>query len=313
MILHLNPFNAECRAFGRLKEMGCEDAAVRVYGYVDIDMTEAVEQKIRDAMPGCFDDPRSAHFIESVDVMLCRVGPDWNAGLPTMAIVKDWVEAAPDFRTDMIAQGKSFRRILQNLHKLHRCGIVVRDISDAQFVNGVLVDLSHARTTPHVFGPDSGIRPAWEWASMAAYDLYSLQEMIDWWNGTEWSWIPGDAPAPKKCTLRAYGDPERVVLDRLRPRARLECQRPYLRMMDLHDYEYLQMTHPPRYDPAAFDWRKAVERKKKRGAQAKPSPSSAVRVQSRVRLGRKRGHASTGKTRKAAGVKQEDGVRVEEE
>lgn len=31
---YLDPFNCECRAYGRLKQEGCEDLAVRAYGYV---------------------------------------------------------------------------------------------------------------------------------------------------------------------------------------------------------------------------------------------------------------------------------------
>lgn len=39
-----DPFNNECRAFGRLREAGCEDLAVKCFGYVLLD--EESEQQL---------------------------------------------------------------------------------------------------------------------------------------------------------------------------------------------------------------------------------------------------------------------------
>ena len=45
-----DPFNAECRAFARLKELGREDLAVRVHGYVSLPLTKEMLKKIKSAM-----------------------------------------------------------------------------------------------------------------------------------------------------------------------------------------------------------------------------------------------------------------------
>ncbi|ENH69710.1 hypothetical protein FOC1_g10012068, partial [Fusarium oxysporum f. sp. cubense race 1] len=74
-----------------------------------------------------------------------------------------------------VVQVSHFPRKLKGLHELHKHGIVVLDLSDRQYVNGTLIDLSMASTVPHPFGPGPvplGLgkcwQPRWTFQSLAA-------------------------------------------------------------------------------------------------------------------------------------------------
>jgi len=59
-------------------------------------------------------------------------------------------------------------------------------LTASRYVDGTIVDLSLAWTIPHIFGPEAGLRPAWTFMSMAAYDLWSFQTyIIDVWNAAD--------------------------------------------------------------------------------------------------------------------------------
>lgn len=47
--IHDDPFYAECRAFGRLKETGMEHLAVKVHGYIQVDTNERTTEMFRSA------------------------------------------------------------------------------------------------------------------------------------------------------------------------------------------------------------------------------------------------------------------------
>lgn len=115
---------------------------------------------------------------------------------------------------DKLREPSNFRRMLADLKALHRYGIVHCDVRACQWVKGVLVDLSSAMTTPHMYGP-GGIagHPSWTFASVAAWDLVCFQiEVIDYWNYINWSQYPGVTPPKRKCRLRAYEVPDKIKM-----------------------------------------------------------------------------------------------------
>ncbi|KAM5348904.1 hypothetical protein ACJ41O_008727 [Fusarium nematophilum] len=248
------PFYNECRAYGRLKELDREHLAVKVHGYVSLEVTEVIERKMQHAMSDYFGPQSAARLLGG------------HFGDPVVAIVKDWVDMAEDddddggggggdgSRFDLFAQASELPRMLERLHGLHECGIVVRDLASTQYVNGVLVDLSMACTMPHPFGPGGGWKPAWAFQSMAAWDLYCFQTLvIDRWSQVSQEFSrhrhrPRPKGARRACTLRAYEDPVRT--DTLRPRP--SRQRPFLPILN-HQHMELQMTQLPRFDPGAFE------------------------------------------------------------
>ena len=127
MVRHqLDPFFAECRAFGHLIELNQDDElAVRCHGYVML--SSEIEKRI----------------IDNFDIQ------DWNReaedeNQPLKAIVKDLV-CSNSFL------GKwSFRTMRKKIKRLHELGIYNMDIRTDNYLNGRLFDFSAAITTPHL-------------------------------------------------------------------------------------------------------------------------------------------------------------------
>lgn len=275
---HFTPFENECRAFGRLKELGREHLAVKAYGYVVIPVTEAFTQKLR----------RLESKYERTD----KIRKHEQDTTPFMGIVKDWVDRVAHDPSitgeedkaayDELWQVRHFPRMLRDLHELHEIGIVVRDLGIWQYLDGVLVDLSLAWTMPHPFGPGRGWKPRWTFQSCAAWDLYSFQvNVIDDWRREAAKHrrvaSDGDLPrleaVPKTCSLRAYQSPEQAR--ELRPRS--DRQRPFLPLLNKDGFE-LDMVQLPRHDPGEFDPAKIRKPKKKRkGGDAPDGSVSAKR------------------------------------
>lgn len=134
LALQATSFNNECRVFGRLKEVGREDLAVRTHGYMPVYLNEQVEDQFKIAIANS-DSPGTKSGAE----LLGHENPEE----PLMAIVKDWAEDEPD-HGELLPRTGDFPKMLRNLKALHKCGIVVRDLKDQQYRNGVLVDFSHA-------------------------------------------------------------------------------------------------------------------------------------------------------------------------
>ncbi|KAF4970752.1 hypothetical protein FSARC_2265 [Fusarium sarcochroum] len=277
------PFENECRAFGRLQEAGCEHLAVKIHGYVALELTKVIDQKLQVARS-----KMRWPYLELVDFLS-------NGDGPTMGIVKDWVDMAEcdneDLREryDRITQINQFPRMLEDLHELHKSGIVVRDLKSDQYVNGILVDLSFAMTVPHPYGPDpSGLgrswQPRWTWQSMAAWDLYCFQtRVIDTWRkGADelFEKVPRPKGMKKTCSMRAYDLSSRSR--NLRPRAGQQ-QRPFLPLLN-HEGLDIEMAQTPRYDPGDLivnQAKRVTKNVKKRRAKAatsqKPKRGKATR------------------------------------
>ncbi|KAI0187856.1 kinetochore Sim4 complex subunit FTA2-domain-containing protein [Xylaria flabelliformis] len=122
---HLDPFYAECRAFGRLVEMNKDDElAVRCHGYVFLPRT--IERQIERQF---------------------RIS-DWNRkaedeGSPLRAIVKDYIK----WKT--LCHRKTFETMRKNLEELNDLGVYNMDIRKANYLGGRLFDFSIAATVPH--------------------------------------------------------------------------------------------------------------------------------------------------------------------
>ncbi|KAF4436360.1 hypothetical protein FACUT_6524 [Fusarium acutatum] len=252
--LHATSFNNECRAYGRLKELGREHLAVKVHGYLRLyipQIDEHIQSMIRSTLPG-------AQYT-TFDVMEMD---DDEADLPIMAIVKDWI---PDYRKPTggmtrEAQQRQINhlpRMLRNLRQLHKCGIVVRDLKSVQYHEGHLCDFSHAWTIPHVLGPEGGLQqPRWAFASMAAWDLKCFHEMAKSIN----DWADMVEPPLKRCNSVISRNEERC--ESLRPRPSM--QGPFLPMLAYDCSKPGDMDYYPPFDPALFNWRAIQKRATKK-------------------------------------------------
>ncbi|KAI0548420.1 kinetochore Sim4 complex subunit FTA2-domain-containing protein [Xylaria curta] len=123
---HLDPFYAECRAFGRLVEENKDDKlAVRCHGYVFLPY--AIERRIERQF-GISDWNRKAE----------------DEGSPLRAIVKDHIK----WKT--LCHRKTFETMRKNLEELNELGIYNMDIRKANYLGGRLFDFSIAATVPHL-------------------------------------------------------------------------------------------------------------------------------------------------------------------
>lgn len=123
---HLDPFFAECRAFGRLVEEEKDDQlAVRCYGYALL--SESIESRIR----------------EQFGIT------DWNRGegdegQRLRAILKSYIWYKTPFGR------KKFPALRKNIEKLNNLGIYNMDIRKENYLGGRLFDFSIAITAPHL-------------------------------------------------------------------------------------------------------------------------------------------------------------------
>jgi hypothetical protein len=125
-IEHGDPFYCESWAYGRLKDVSREDLAVKACGYV---MLQPAEEKLI-----------SANFDTS----------DWDRShdeekrqTPARAIVKEYVDSQNAFLPKIVP------RMMRDLLALHKHGIQPREIRQANYFEGRIIDFSVARTAPY--------------------------------------------------------------------------------------------------------------------------------------------------------------------
>ncbi|KAJ4307126.1 hypothetical protein N0V88_000503 [Collariella sp. IMI 366227] len=179
---YADPFNSECRAFGRLQETGHEELAIRCYGYVLLDEDHErtlMERFARVDFRGNGDCPGQ------YDVRPLFPGRDGRPP-PLRAVVK---ELGP---TDEPLQTKSAQRILRDMIGLQQLGIINIDVAHRQIVGGKISDFSQAITTPH-FITTPELNPSLagtEWITALEFetfqfsicDFWEFDDMVFCWN-----------------------------------------------------------------------------------------------------------------------------------
>ncbi|KAI1424537.1 kinetochore Sim4 complex subunit FTA2-domain-containing protein [Xylaria sp. FL1777] len=151
---HLDPFYAECRAFGLLvKKKKDDELAVRCHGYVFL--PQAVEQQIKRQF-GISDRYRKAE----------------DEGSPLRAIVKDHIK----WKT--LRHRKTFQAMRKNLEELNDLGIYNMDIRQANYLGGRLFDFSIAITRPHL-ALSLDFRPREQIVEDMEDDLECFDQMVE--------------------------------------------------------------------------------------------------------------------------------------
>ncbi|KAM0368037.1 hypothetical protein ACHAO7_005540 [Fusarium culmorum] len=258
LVDQVTSFFSECRVYGRLKELDREDLAIKAHGYLRLYLTPKFQKQWNDAIAVYFPNDRAAQQSHEADAIL----EHYDLAQPAYAIVKDWVKdhRSPDgnplpnpVKKRLI---KQIPKMLHDLHQLHKCGIVIRDLKEQQYYEGKIGDFSHAWTIPHILAPGNGLRPAWAWKSMAAWDLRCFQKQII----NPWIRVANRSQPPiKPPTLIAW----RTVEHRYPTRSRQIVQEgPSLPLLKYDDNRNFDMINDPPFDPADFNW-KALEAKKK--------------------------------------------------
>lgn len=178
------PFNCECRAFGRLQEAGWEALAVKCYGYILLDeeheraLTEQCGRlgvaKIRFDGSLSYSGPNRSRF----------PGKDGRAP-PIRGIVKEFGVTNAPLRV------KHVRKLLRDVIRFQQLGVIRIDPAHRQLVNGKLCDLSTALTVPHfLLNPEliPHLTPNWipaiefEAFQFTMADYWDIGEMVVEWN-----------------------------------------------------------------------------------------------------------------------------------
>ncbi|SPJ81632.1 uncharacterized protein FTOL_09037 [Fusarium torulosum] len=296
LLLDSTSFYNECRVFGRLRELGREDLAIKVYGYVRLDMKDdKVRQPFVDyynnilkpAIGAAASGEENAEELEKYYIR--TMTHNWNGNEPAFGIVKEWIPGPEKVLSEKALSQrrvKQLPQLLRNLHDLHKSGIIVQDLKTEQYIDGHLADFSHAWTIPHTYGPEGGLRPRWMFESMAAWDLKCFQRIID----KEKQLIQFFKLAVRMPNVAAWRDKE--VLGRLRSRD--QTYGPFLPFLAYDLWDTKLRTHDPPFDPGLLDWR---------AAQKKSSKESAGRVTKR----KAETATGRGKKRKAKRSKKTEG------
>ncbi|KAK4033491.1 kinetochore Sim4 complex subunit FTA2-domain-containing protein [Parachaetomium inaequale] len=172
-----DPFNCECRVYGRLKQEEREDLAVRAHGYLLL--TPEQEDELCRMIEGIdYDEP---------------VDPDKNGNgtntwgrweqhhhLPLRAIVKDLATHPDPFKPAQITD------MWKDLEELHGLGILVRDITVFNYYNAKLIDFSRAWTWPH---PSLDAITSYHLKDQLQRDPGGLEDVIvEWGIDMRWNW-----------------------------------------------------------------------------------------------------------------------------
>lgn len=142
---YVDPFYAECRAYGRFHETGHDELALKCYGYVLLD--EKHEQALRDKEDREGSVVLYRPFYVHADEEQLRV----------RYIVKEL--GSPLGLTQNMAY-----RLLDDVKSLHQLGIAGLDLRLEQLINGKIADFSMAMTFPHfVMSPqlNPSLRAGW--------------------------------------------------------------------------------------------------------------------------------------------------------
>ncbi|KAI0154511.1 kinetochore Sim4 complex subunit FTA2-domain-containing protein [Xylariaceae sp. FL1272] len=164
---YADTFTSECRAFGRLKETNNEHLAVKCFGYIILSK-EQEDDLI--AAGGGDDEPLERFHTKLKDE-------------PLRAILKEYIELEDrplDLRPHRIP------RMIRALDAVHKLGIIILDIRESNYLNGVMMDFSRSETVPHpkldVDFQEWSYSQSWLYSISARGDEESFDQMIDQYN-----------------------------------------------------------------------------------------------------------------------------------
>lgn len=154
---HVDPFHCECRAYGRLIDTDKEHLAIKCYGYILLSPEQETE-------------------LDSNGNLFRR--DTWNRERPLRAIVK---QLLPSKTIPLTRQ--MIPRMKRNIKTLNKLGIVVYDIREENYMDGLLIDFSQAHTNPHhlldLTNPSNTIDMV---KRLCARDWTSFDAIVDLWN-----------------------------------------------------------------------------------------------------------------------------------
>lgn len=206
------PFSCECRAFGRLKETGHEELAVKCFGYLLLDEEhERAMMKQFHGINSNFLDFNGSLDSARPDLLELRwrfLGKDGRPA-PIRGIVKEFGKADEPLHT------RFARKILRDITRLQQLGMIDIDVAHRQFINGKISDFSTAITIPHFLtNPELNPLLTPEWVSAMEFETFqfsvndygNFDDMVRQWN---WELDEQDEQANAKKKLAVYAFPNR--------------------------------------------------------------------------------------------------------
>ncbi|TWU74228.1 hypothetical protein ED733_003647 [Metarhizium rileyi] len=144
MYNYVEPFNCECRSFGRLQEAGYAELAIECFGYVLLD-----DKHERIMMEKFADADIELEFDGNVECPGCwpmrSLWPGKSGRPPPIrGIVKEFGSGIENFKTTHAA------RYLKDIKQFHQLGIIGLDVAERQLINGKVADFSTAITFPNI-------------------------------------------------------------------------------------------------------------------------------------------------------------------
>jgi hypothetical protein len=195
---YLDPFNSECRAYGRLQDEDRQDLAVKAYGYLLL--TPQQEAEIAERARGIY-----YPYPADPDAHLDGTNP-WNRweehrGVPVRAIVKEFVTTQEPFSSAQVPD------LWKDLEDLHGLGILVRDIGVGNYTDGKLIDFSQSWTMPHPCL--EYISPRWLREERQTDPLSLDGAIVDWGIEKGWNWDEVDRPQELQDCASGEGENDR--------------------------------------------------------------------------------------------------------
>ncbi|EFY84239.1 hypothetical protein MAC_09717 [Metarhizium acridum CQMa 102] len=180
---YAEPFNCECRSFGRLQEAGYEELSVKCFGYLLLD-----EEHERTMMEKFSDNELEFNgnvYDAGYDDIRASYAGKSGRPPPIRGILKEFGSEAKNLKT------KDMRKVLRDVKRFHQLGIINLDVADRQLINGKLCDFSTAITVPH-FITTPELNPhlppialpalAYETFLITINDYWTFDDMVRLWN-----------------------------------------------------------------------------------------------------------------------------------
>ncbi|KAI1167140.1 kinetochore Sim4 complex subunit FTA2-domain-containing protein [Nemania serpens] len=233
---YTEPFNAECRAFGRLMETGCEELAIPCFGYVllDEDHERALMTKFNFTNWTFNGSEEESGSVEIDEQRLLY--PDKNGRSPPLrCIVKAFGQNIEGWEGHVFSQ-KVASRLFRSIIKLQKLGIINIDFATRQIIDGRLSDFSTAITFPH-FMTNPELNPYLSSAMIKAVEMDTFAHCITdykWFDEEigEWNYgfggngnrlisieaFPGRRGCPREARYNLRGSAERTLYTLVDPR-----------------------------------------------------------------------------------------------
>ncbi|KAL0253222.1 hypothetical protein SLS55_010194 [Diplodia seriata] len=175
---HIDPFYAECRAYGRINEF--HDGAVpKKYEKIIRDFSDRTpkRRKREIAAAQCYGylhlSPEDEECLREKHGVV-----EWNRqendeGKPIRALVKQLIESKEPISKK---RRPNIRRMRDDLWTLHGIGVYPRDVCSRNYRDGLLLDFGQSLTVPHCAFE---VLPRWQVDCEINDDMVSFDEMIE--------------------------------------------------------------------------------------------------------------------------------------